>query len=290
MSVQFPVSGVEINPLIPLLVAFVAASVTAPAGVSGAFLLLPFQVSVLGFTGPAASSTNLLYNVGATPGGIYRYIREGRMMWPLAWTVMLGTLPGVFAGAVLRVSYLSGAQAFKIFVGAVLLYLGTSLLYETVRRTIRRDGSVKPGRRETKNPPDTPFVFNKPVVLLLSLAVGMVGGVYGVGGAAMIAPFLVTVLRMPVRAVAGATLMGTLATSIAGVAFFHVLAAGLGTGFAVEPDYLLGGVLAAGGLAGTYVGARAQKFLPESLIKALLAALVLSLAGSYLFGAFFYGG
>ena len=66
--VQFPVSGVEVNPLVPLLVAFVVSALTAPAGVSGAFLLLPFQMSVLGFTSPAVSPTNLIFNVLATPG------------------------------------------------------------------------------------------------------------------------------------------------------------------------------------------------------------------------------
>jgi uncharacterized protein len=53
--VHFPVSGVEVNPLLPLFVAFLVSALTAPAGVSGAFLLLPFQVSALGFTSPAVS-------------------------------------------------------------------------------------------------------------------------------------------------------------------------------------------------------------------------------------------
>src|SRR5215208_4901432 len=61
--------GVEVNPLLPLRVAFLISALTAPAGVSGAFLLLPFQVSVLGFTSPAVSPTNLVYNIFATPGG-----------------------------------------------------------------------------------------------------------------------------------------------------------------------------------------------------------------------------
>jgi hypothetical protein len=47
------ISENAVNPLLPLLVAFVVSALTAPAGVSGAFLLLPFQVSVLGFTSPA---------------------------------------------------------------------------------------------------------------------------------------------------------------------------------------------------------------------------------------------
>ncbi len=52
-------------------VAFVAAYLIAvlatPAGISGAVLLLPFQVSVLGTPSPAVTPTNLLYNVVATP-------------------------------------------------------------------------------------------------------------------------------------------------------------------------------------------------------------------------------
>jgi uncharacterized membrane protein YfcA len=127
--VHFPVSGVEVNPLLPLLVAFAVSALTAPAGVSGAFLLLPFQVSALGFDSPAVSPTNLVYNLFATPGGIYSYVREGRVVWPLAGVVILGTLPGAFVGALLRVTVLSDSDAFEVFVGLVLLYFGVRLLY-----------------------------------------------------------------------------------------------------------------------------------------------------------------
>ena len=37
-----------------------------PVGISGAVLLLPFQVSVLGTPSPAVTPTNLLYNVVST--------------------------------------------------------------------------------------------------------------------------------------------------------------------------------------------------------------------------------
>ena len=44
---------------------------------SGAVLLLPFQVSVLGVPRARQSlPTNLLYNVIATPGALYRYWRQ----------------------------------------------------------------------------------------------------------------------------------------------------------------------------------------------------------------------
>ncbi len=69
----FPVAGIEIFALVTPIAAFVISFFTSMTGVSGAFLLRPFQVSVLGFVSPAVSSTNLLYNVVGTPGGVLRY-------------------------------------------------------------------------------------------------------------------------------------------------------------------------------------------------------------------------
>ena len=292
----FSVPGVEVNPLLPLLVAFLVSALTAPAGVSGAFLLLPFQVSVLGFTSPAVSPTNLIYNVFAAPGGVYRYVREHRVVWPLVVVLILGTLPGVFTGAVLRVTYLSAPGAFEVFVGLVLLYLGTRLLYEVVAR-LRSGGpwgDIGPGDATVDIVSVSPWQvayefggkqqsFSIPAVFLLSLVVGVVGGIYSIGGGSIIAPFLVSVFGLPVYTVAGATMIGTFVTSVSGVAFYEILAATpLGGQVAVGPDWLLGAVMGVGGLAGTYAGARLQRFMPDFWIRAILGTLVLLLALRYL--------
>ncbi len=81
MEYVFPVSGVETPIRLPPLVAFVVSLFTSMAGVSGAFLLLPFQMSVLHFESPSVNPTNMVYNI---PGGVYRYLREGRLVrpWP----------------------------------------------------------------------------------------------------------------------------------------------------------------------------------------------------------------
>ena len=300
----FPVSGVEANPLVLLLAAFVISLLTAPAGVSGAFLLLPFQVSVLGFTSPAVSPTNLIYNVVATPGGIYRYLRERRIVWPLAWTVIIGTLPGVFVGAVLRVRYLADPRAFKVFVGCVLLYLGARLLLEALGRPRGRGRHPPPGAgsdagrlpvasvvRTTRISPRKieyefaggRFSFDTVPVLLLSLVVGVIGGIYSIGGGSIIAPFLVLIFGLPVYTVAGAALIATFLTSAAGVLFFQILAAtDLGAQSMVAPDWLLGAILGIGGLAGSYAGASAQRYLPDLWIRIVLGTLVILLAANYL--------
>ena len=293
--VHFPVSGVEVNPLLPLLAAFAVSALTAPAGVSGAFLLLPFQVSVLGFTSPAVSSTNLVYNVFATPGGVYRYVREGRVVWLLAWAVIGGTLQGAFVGALLRVTVLSDPRSFEVFVGLVLLYFGVRLLYGIPARrrgspsegsgtgnSLVRVVSASPLRVEYEYG-GKPYAFGTLAIFALSLGVGVIGGIYSIGGGSIIAPFLVTVFGLPVYTVAGATLIGTFVTSVAGVAFYELLAVtGLGGGTPVAPDWLLGLTLGVGGLVGTYAGARLQRHVPEGLIRGVLGVLVTLLAVKYI--------
>ncbi|AEG13917.1 protein of unknown function DUF81 [Desulfofundulus kuznetsovii DSM 6115] len=316
---HFPVSGVDVFPLIPPLVAFLVSSITASAGVSGAFLLLPFMVSVLGFTTPAVSPTNLIYNIVAIPGGLARYIREGRMAWPLTWVVVIATLPGVLLGAWIRIRYLPDPKAFKFFVGLVLLYLGVRLLYETTGRYLKSKEQTKnlekkfrervqqiksesAGRIAAGLPPEAvvktrsvslrkieydfwgeTFSFSTMVVFTLALVVGLIGGIYGIGGGAIIAPFVVSVLGLPVYTVAGAALAGTFLTSIAGVIVYHLLSlTAAGAQASVSPDWLLGALFGVGGLLGTYFGAYLQKYLPDRLIRGILGSLVTFLAVSYI--------
>lgn len=73
-------------------------------------LLLPVQVSILGVAGPAVTPTNLLFNVFSTPGALLRFAREGRLRVPLAGLLIAGTLPGVIAGAIVRVEWLSNSR------------------------------------------------------------------------------------------------------------------------------------------------------------------------------------
>lgn len=314
----FPTSGIEIFPLWPPLVAFAISFFTSMGGVSGAFLLLPFQMSVLHFVSPAVSPTNLVFNIVAIPSGVFRYIREGRMCWPLTCVIAAGTLPGVFLGFLLRVRYLPDPHSFKVFAGAVLLYLGLRLAYSTSGLARRRHSRPRRDEREFtarlqeahrlraadpagRLPEEATvrilswswhqvtyrfygetFAFAVPALFALSLIVGVVGGTYGIGGGAIIVPFLVSFFNLPVYTVAGASLMGTFLTSIAGVTFYSLIGPHVAPHLAVKPDWLLGGLFGLGGLAGMYLGAKCQKFMPERAIKILLAAMLLFLGGKYI--------
>ncbi|NIR15094.1 MAG: TSUP family transporter, partial [Desulfobacterales bacterium] len=89
----FPVSGVRTSLLIPPLVAMVIGFVSSLGGLSGAFLILPFQMSIFGYVAPSVSATNFVYNIVGIPGGVAAYIKEKRMNWALAAVITVGTLP-----------------------------------------------------------------------------------------------------------------------------------------------------------------------------------------------------
>lgn len=246
--------------------AFVIAVLATPAGISGAVLLLPFQVSVLGTPSPAVTPTNLLYNVVATPGALYRYWRQGQTGGRLSVVLIAGTLPGVIAGSVIRVELLPGARLFDFVVAAVLLPLGTWLAL--TRPAPAGDEEARPAR-----------AVPLPVLVLLSVAVGCVGGIYGIGGGSILAPVLIGTGR-PAKDVAPAALASTFATSVAGVVTFTVLSARHhGT---VAADWPTGIALGIGGLAGAYIGARIQARLPDLLIRRVMGILVAAIGARYL--------
>ncbi|MBD3382250.1 MAG: TSUP family transporter [candidate division Zixibacteria bacterium] len=301
---EFPVSGVETFFWLPTVVAFLISCLTSMGGISGAFVILPFQVSILGFSSPAVSPTNLIFNIVAIPSGIYRFMREGRMLWPLAMIIVAGSLPGLLAGVVIRVTWLPDPQNFKLFAGFVLLLISFRVWLDLF-------SPIKTGRIQTqKSDPATNKSFAVSNVsyrlrrlsfdfdnqnyrvsnlglFALSLVVGLVGGAYGVGGGAFIAPVLVSVYRLPVYTVAGAALTSTFVTSILGVIFYAILGQELSSAReTVRPDFLLGLAFGLGGAAGMYLGARIQRYLPQKLIKLILGFSVTAIALKYILGHF----
>jgi len=125
------------------------------------------------------------------------------------------------------------------------------------------------------------FNVNSIGIMALSFVVGIIGGIYGIGGGAIIAPFLITFFGLPVFTIAGATLMSTFVTSIAGVVFYQLIATYY-PNQVIAPDWGLGILFGLGGLAGIYFGARFQKFFPAKTIKWILVGCILTPAIYYI--------
>src|SRR5512133_3957249 len=142
------------------------AMFTAPVGVSGAVFLLPFQLDVLRVPSPAVTPTNLLFNVVSVPWALLRYRWQGQLGGPLARQLLAATVPGVVIGAAVRVYVVPETEVFRLIVAAVLLPLGLWLCW--------------PARRVARAPRRSSV--SGPVVTALAVIVGVVGGIYGIGG------------------------------------------------------------------------------------------------------------
>jgi uncharacterized membrane protein YfcA len=93
--------------------AFAIAVMATPAGISGAVLLLPFQVSVLGTPSPAVTPTNLRSPVAPA--------------WPTGVALGIGGLAGGYTGARLQ-SRLPDALIRRV-VGLFVVAIGARYLW-----------------------------------------------------------------------------------------------------------------------------------------------------------------
>ncbi|URM96623.1 TSUP family transporter [Actinomadura madurae] len=152
--------------------------------------------------------------------------------------LIAGTLPGVMVGASIRVFVVPGPTVFRVLVALLLLPLS---LWLCVR-------AVRPPKHQTGQP-STRFIT------AVALAVGTVGGIYGIGGGSILGPILVG-RGMPIARVAPAALASTFLTSLVGAGTYAVLS--LTAPGDIAPDWSVGFACGLGGLVGGYLGARLQ--------------------------------
>ena len=273
--------------VLPLLACSISC-LCSMVGVSGAFLLLPLQVFLFGAS-PSVSATNQLFNLMATPSGIVRYVREGRMLWPLALLLAAGTLPGLFLGVWMRIAWLPSSVAFSVFVACVLLLIAWNMVRsrraaaarsattgrsaDTARHSLIVQCSSFSWRTLSYTFNGAQYACSVPALLGLSFLVGIVGGAYGIGGGALLAPFLVAHFRLPVHSLSAATLFSTFVTAVAALITYSLLAAHYPS-LSVAPDLPIGISLGLGGMAGMYAGARLQKRFSGTALHRLLTVLI----------------
>ncbi len=244
------------------------AIVTSPVGISGAVFLLPVQLDLLDIPSPRVTPTNLLFNVVAVPGALLRYGRRDAPFGPLSRVLVAGTLPGVVAGAIIRVYLVPGVRPFRIIAGLVLLPLGAFVL---ARRAIEQHRGAAHRQLSSRR------------ITGLAVGVGVIAGIYGVGGGSLLGPILVG-SGFTVTAVAPAALASTFVTSVVGAVTYGALA--LVKSGSIAPDWPVGFACGLGGLVGGYLGAQLQPFLPERALRILLGSLAVALGVAYLIQGF----
>lgn len=113
--------------------------------------------------------------------------------------------------------------------------------------------------------------FNRPLAVLIALAVGLLGGMIGQGGSFILIPVMLYALRLPTRVVIGSNL---------GLVFLASLAGFIGKLSTGQIPLVLAAILVAGALPGAQMGSvLSQRTRPAWLRLALAVIIAVSALG-----------
>ncbi len=241
---------------------FVVGAFGTLIGAGGGFLLVPLLLIGYHFPPADAVGTSLSLVFLNAASGSFAYLRQRRVDLQLGWKFAAATIPGAIGGA-----YLTRAMSSNEFSLAfgVLLVLIAVLLFSGITAA----PSARAGARRIVDTSGAAHVYHvdawKGVVV--SLLVGILSSVFGIGGGIIHVPFLIVVLSLPVH-VATATSHFVLSISTL---------VGAGTFFALgHVDLTTTALMGAGIRAGAQLGARVSvRTRPVTIRRMLAVALAL---------------
>ncbi len=230
------------------------------SGVGGGVFMVPVFYFVLGLPiGLAVGTSKAVVAVITVWGGL-NYLARGDASIRRAAILLVSMLPGSVAGAAL-VAYIN-ARLIELLVGSFIVAYALNLARKTLASRGGKEGAEKgAGGAERRRPLLEVFV---------GLAAGLVAGLTGTGGGAILMPLLMGPLGMGVHEAAATSIVAISAGSVAS-GVVHVA-----TGQVVYEVAVPWGL---GALAGATLGPRiAARMRPRSL--RLVISLVLLLAGA----------
>jgi uncharacterized membrane protein YfcA len=239
---QEPEIGVQEILLLALLGAAVGTYGTL-VGVGGGFLVVPLLLLIYNLSPPAAAATSLVVVCLNALSGSISYLRMRRVDLRTGLILAVATIPGALIGPALAVRV--PERAFKIAFALFLLGLAF-VLYRRPERVVGANAPAGNSRWHIhrtfvdRSGSAIEYHFNVPLALAISLLVGVLSSMLGIGGGIVHVPAMIHVMSFPVH-IATATSQFVLAiTSAAGVAEYaargHVvwpIALSIGSGVVV---------------------------------------------------------
>jgi uncharacterized protein len=198
--------------LILLAVGAAAGFSGALLGVGGGFIMVPISYWVVLAMGVAEKSalmiafgTSFLVMLPTAISGAWRHNRNGAVHWRLALVLgscaLLGALVGAALAARLPADVLK--RGFGVLVLAIALWMGVGVMPRSAG-----------GAREPRE--------NLRLIAACGFPIGIVTGLTGLGGGALIVPMLVLVFRYPMHTAVGTSVASIVLTSVGGIVGYVV--------------------------------------------------------------------
>ena len=231
------------------------------------------------------------------------YLKQRRILWPLAFSFGIGAPLGAIAGSWASRHYLADLSLYRTVFGALILLVAARMLYEaiakprTLRPELRRAFDVSDRIQErigrttgaSFEPPaivqlrlrqvriscaGESFTFDPLVAVASGFAIAFVGSMLGVAGGFLVAPFMASVLFFPMFFVAGTALVALMVPLVASVATYLYLQ--------VDVDWSLVAIEVPGVAVGSLAAPLVNRRINEKHLRLLVAVVLLCIGVFYL--------
>ncbi len=318
-DVAFPIAGVQVPIWHLVWMGAWTGYTLALVGEASGIFALPYTMSILQFSSPAVSPTTQILTLFNPLGALFGFRRNRQWNLDFALWVCVGGAMGALIGPFVRLTWLSDVKPFTFAVGLALVFVGGHLCVAAARGFLSRhsgegiDARFKAqaqaqraaGRAPAGVPSGTPietvsksgdhitiafwgetWTVRPSALFIIGFGVGIISSALGVGGGFLLVPILAALYRLPMYVVVAATIPYVIVLSLVALITYSGIVP-IFTGISISPEWAWGLFAAAGGILGSWIAAKTQRFVPEYSLKVMLGAIT-SIAGAlYVVDMFF---
>ena len=292
MDVFLPIAQVFVNPVEILLLSAIVGVLSGLFGVGGGFLMTPFLI-FLGIP-PAYAVANEANNILATSvsGSTTHYLKN-TLDYKMGLMIVIGGAIGTSIG-IFTFSYFKGIGKIDTVISLAYMYIlaiiGSLMLVESLGEIdkAKRNVLVKKklhvhywihGLPLRMRFPKSKLYESIFTPIIIGLVVGFIAAIMGIGGAFILVPAMIYIIKMPTKLVPGTSLFVTIFVSVI-VTFLHSFNYG-------SIDLLLVFMLVVGSIIGVQVGQKLGEKIDSSGLRALMAVLILAVGIAIAYDSFF---
>ena len=292
MDVFLPIAEVFVNPVEILILSAIVGVLSGLFGVGGGFLMTPFLI-FLGVP-PAYAVANEANNILATSvsGSTTHYLKN-TLDYKMGFMIVIGGSIGTALG-IYTFTYFKDIGKIDTVISLAYMYIlaiiGTLMLVESLGEIDKAKKNIVikkklhvhywihglPLRMRFPKSKLYESVFTP---IIIGLAVGFIAAIMGIGGAFILVPAMIYIIKMPTKLVPGTSLFVTIFVSVI-VTFLHSFNYG-------SIDLMLVFMLVIGSIIGVQVGQKLGEQIDSSGLRVLLAILLLVVGIAIAYDTFF---
>jgi uncharacterized protein len=240
------------------LIGFVGSFVSGMVGIGGAIinypilLYIPPLLGVVAFSAHEVSGISVIQVLFATISGVWAYRKSGyinkTLVLYMGSSIILGSFIGGFGSKGMSEESVNIIYAILATLAAIMMFVP---------------------KKKVDDVPADQLVFNKWLAATLAFIVGIGAGIVGAGGAFILVPIMLVILKIPTRI--------TIATSLA-ITFISSIGSAVGK---IATDQVLFGpaaIMIVASIIAAPIGAKIGQKMNTKVLQWLLALLILGTA------------